>query len=192
VDASFFREMRPTPKASRASNGFEHGFLNMLEIAKVATTGAVAGLAYVREAILRSAGLEEGVVASLLGERFSQPLPSARLAKYIRATLLGPSEGLAHPDEDYPRFRVKTTVESIVHHDDGNLEIKPSEVLSWRFGDGIEAREVRFESWGPATAGPEALKWSLRIVGETLDPSSTPTGGEGESTDTPPSTAPGG
>jgi len=158
-------------EARQASNGFEHGFLNMHEIAKVATTRAVQGLAYMREAILRAAGLDDDVVASLVSQRFSHPLPSVRLARYIRATLLGPAQGLAHPEEDYPRFWVATKVESIVHRDDGKLDIKPTETLSWRFGDGTEARDVRYESWGPATAtSQDALEWSARIVGETLNP----------------------
>lgn len=158
-------------EARQASNGFEHGFLNMHEIAKVSTTRAVRGLAYMREAILRAAGLDDDVVASLSSERFSHPLPSVRLAKYIRATLLGPAQGLAHTEEDYPRFRVATKVESIVHREDGKLDIKPTETLSWRFGDGTGARHVRYESWGPATAtSQDTLEWSARIVGETLDP----------------------
>lgn len=135
--------------ARAASDGLEHGFLDVGVLRRYSTSRLESSAKYVREAIIRYAGVDEPSMTTLLESRFSSPMAVAPMSRYLRATLVGQTENLAAQDMRFPHFVADSRLKSVVRQEDGSLAITPEENLRPSFGDGTVATNLRYELWGP-------------------------------------------
>ncbi|MDD7965895.1 hypothetical protein [Actinomycetospora lemnae] len=138
-------------EAKKASDGFEHGYLDFETIKQYSATHHTAVAHYVRNAIIQFSGLADPLASRLLSPRFSRPLPSIPMAKYVRGVLHGDVSKLAQEDMAYPYVRVETIVKS-ASYSDATVDVTPEFRVTPVVGEGITARDLNFEVWGPDTA----------------------------------------
>ncbi|MCW2899246.1 MAG: hypothetical protein JWO67_1511 [Streptosporangiaceae bacterium] len=96
--------------AKSASDGLEHGILDLSAIHQKAVAAASATFGYVRFAILRLFGFEDP--ATELARRPPRDVLSMR--KMVRGHFVGPAEDPAPAGEPYPRLEWNSSVKDIV------------------------------------------------------------------------------
>lgn len=136
-------------EARKASDGFEHGFLDFEKIRTYSVARREPVAEYVRKALLEYSGLDDSVRPVLLADRLRLPIAATRLAKYLKATLVGPVEKLAPPELQYPMFRLTSAIKSVTNESDGTVTIQPEETGNALLGKGVIAMNPHLEVWGP-------------------------------------------
>ena len=136
-------------EARMASDGFEHGFLDFEKIRSYSVARREPVAKYVRMALLEYSRLEDSVRVTLLDDRLRLPIASTRLAKYLKATLVGPVDKLAPPELQYPMFRLRSAISSVTNEADGTVTIEPKETGDALLGEGVLAMNPHLEVWGP-------------------------------------------
>lgn len=135
--------------AKIASDGFEHGFLNFVEINTLAKGCRVQMANYVREEIFGQMALGDSTHSLLTKEPFHTPLGYWPLVKYIRGKLIGESSQLAANGSTYPFMKWKTTVKKCKEGKDGKLDVEISESYTAELSDEITFQPSSVEMWKP-------------------------------------------
>lgn len=136
-------------EARKASDGLEHGYLDVAKIREYSVAHALTVAGYVRDSILRFAVPEGTDIEGLRDSAFDAPLPSGRIGRLLRAVLVGPARSLAPQGSAYPNFIHEWTVDSVETDERGLVTINPRDALTPVVGDGIEVRDVEFKFRGP-------------------------------------------
>jgi hypothetical protein len=136
--------------ARKASDGLEHGFGRFVAIRSQARAARDRTAAYLRSAILDLLNIDETVRQKLLDAPFDQPIGPWHITAYLWATLVGPDARLAAEGEQYPRFRREIAIESVSPAEDGQSKMTVKETMTAVLGDGVQARDLQREIWGPA------------------------------------------
>ncbi len=98
-------------KSKKASDGFEHGFLEFEEIQELATDTRTKMAQYIRDEIFNQLELNENTFKILTKEPFEKPLGYWPVVKNIRGKLLGNNPELALEGNEYPIFRWSPTIQ---------------------------------------------------------------------------------
>jgi hypothetical protein len=111
--------------AKKASDGFEHGFANYVEIRKHAEAVARRTGAGVRRAIFDLLSLPVASRALLMADPYREPMDPRPLDQVVRGNLVGPAEGLAHNSQVYPCLRWNFGMADYLGEDDeGKMQFK--------------------------------------------------------------------
>jgi hypothetical protein len=141
--------------AKKASDGFEHGFLDFEVVLAHARDSWLKTSEYLRAAILDLSGVDAETQKTLVSPPFDSPLRS-HITRYFWGRLVGETNDLAAPGQEYPIFRwVSALKEFRRSHDGKNFTMTPEETLQARFHELLRFETDGFEIWGPATAVPE-------------------------------------
>lgn len=134
----------------KASDGFEHGFLDFAKVRDFALSAIEAGAAdHVRRAIFELSGVDGIVVDALREPRYIKPRADWPLARYLRGTFNGPAADLAPPDEQYPHFDWTVRINTFRRKDDGTYEVNFTDEPTLKVGAGVTASPGSLQVWGP-------------------------------------------
>lgn len=145
-----FRDELALYKAAKeASDGLEHGYKDYEVIRASAFQHRDRLASLVRAAIFDLASVDADTRSALLRPSCDTPIAASRFAKYIRCRLRGDVQALAPSTESYPRFQLASTIESVAVSNEGDVTVKPHELVTARLGEGVEALGLNLEVWGP-------------------------------------------
>ncbi len=133
---------------SDASNGFEHSYMPLNEVHRLASNVQERSADHVRRAIIELVGVPEDQRRVLLGAPFNSVNGSWPLIRYVRGKFMGPEDRLAPTGEAYPRLIWKGALDAYRRTPDGE-EVSFSDQIESRSGDGVEFVPEVFEVWGP-------------------------------------------
>lgn len=126
--------------AKNASDGLEHGFMDLRKVHKNALKAVDSTFRYVRLTILRLLGLEASHPE--LCNRTPLDVKSSR--KFIRGHFVGRGNELASPGQEYPLLEWNSSVQNITRSGD-EFSAQFKENLSVRCADGLSFRLHRME-----------------------------------------------
>lgn len=135
-------------KAKEASDGFEHGYLGYEAIRENAESVRHELAKHVRASIFRLANVACATIDELTRGPYDKPVGYWPLAKYVRGTLLGTSEQLAAPGNNYPFIKWNPVV-TACSVSDGNINITTKETFTAELGEGIGYNQRSYEVWQP-------------------------------------------
>lgn len=135
--------------ARKASDGLEHGFLDVGILRRYSTSRLEVSAGYVREAIIKYSGVSEDARTALLDPRFSRPMAIAQASRYLRAKVVGETGKLAASDMRHPHFVSDLRLKSVERLADGSLAVTPEDNLRAILGEGAVFQDPRWELWGP-------------------------------------------
>lgn len=133
-----------------ASDGFEHGFLDMGKMRTLTAGVRVRAAQHIRTEILEISGIDGAARAKLLAEPYHEPLGTRALVKYMRGKLVGSSENLAKQGNAYPILRWTSNIEAGQLDAAGKMQYQFNESYQVEFGEGIAFKPVRYEVWKPS------------------------------------------
>jgi len=133
-------------KVRKASDGFEHGFLDFHTIHATALDLRENTARYVRRAILKLARVPDGTIETLSKHPYAKPF-QLEYTKYLWGSLLGEGS-LARDDQLYPFVLWRSKASQKPWTDGPDPEIKFEETFTMKLGDGITFEPRRIEVWG--------------------------------------------
>ena len=134
-------------KAKKASDGFEHGFLDYGDIIKSSKDIRHRMAEYIRIALLEMCSLDEGNFNILSKEPFKKPLGCWPIVEYLRGKLIGESDLLAKEGNDYPFMRWEPTIIKASVDKNGKYNIKMKDAITKELSQGISFQPVSREVW---------------------------------------------
>jgi hypothetical protein len=137
--------------AKRSSDGLEHGFLDLSDVAQHAIASADATFTYVRRAIIDLVDLPAEIGAELM-EIKPKDVQSQR--KLIRGRLLGDAGNLALDGELYPRLEWRSSIESVVRSGSA-FEMKAREQFTARISPSVQFLPDSISVFGRLAEGQE-------------------------------------
>jgi hypothetical protein len=139
-------------KAKKASDGFEHAFLPLDEVHRLAAEVRDRTGEHLRRGLLVLAGIDEPALSELLGPKLAQPMTFLPIVKYLRGALIGAGEPAA-AGERYPFVVWQLSVKGFRAEGD-RQDVTWDETMTPRMGEGIQFRPVTVEMWSanPVTA----------------------------------------
>jgi hypothetical protein len=137
-------------KAKKASDGFEHGFLDFRDIHPLAQDVRHRMAEYVRGAIFELCVLDDAVTEILTKEPFDKPLGYWPPARYVWGRLRGSNPQLAVEGKAYPFLLWEPRVEECRVGEDGKIHVRFSETYTPELGEGISFEDGRHEVWEPS------------------------------------------
>jgi hypothetical protein len=135
-------------QAKRASDGFEHGFLDFGAVRSLAERARDETGRLLRRAILECADVPMEHTDKLLSPPFDIPLHSF-VTRYIWGTILGEGDNAAPRDKKYPSLEWRARLSAYKRNEDGTVTFSPEETPTVRFAEGFAFRPRRYEAWGP-------------------------------------------
>ncbi len=135
--------------AKKASDGFEHGYLDVPEVRNLSADRYRVVGKYVRTAILQALALQPDLFAKLTQGKIETALSCRPIAKYVHATLIGPVDKLAHGSRQYPMFQMHSALRGARTQADGSLSIDIDAKVTALLGENASYRDARIEYWGP-------------------------------------------
>jgi hypothetical protein len=134
-------------RAKRASDGFEHGFLDFGAVRTLAEQARDDTGRLLRQAILACAEVPAEHIEKLLSPPFDVPLKSF-ITRYIWGTILGEGDDPAPPANEYPSLEWRSRLSAYRRNEDGSVTLTPEETPTVRFAEGFAFRPRRYEAWG--------------------------------------------
>jgi hypothetical protein len=138
-------------RARRASDAFEHGFLDYDAVRKLARQALLQTSRYLRRAIFRLLELNEEILTRLFDGNYSVPRGPLLLACYLRGQLIGKIEDLAAETQQYPFFKMQSSLAKVGLCEDGTYGFSPELKLTPEIGPNALFRQERFEIWDGST-----------------------------------------
>jgi hypothetical protein len=154
--------------AKRASDGLEHGFLDLQEVHRKAVEASASTFQHVRSTILRLLGVDE-YRESQLAKRPPRDVQSLR--KLIRGHFIEVSGDLALPGEEYPRLEWLSAIKDVTRQGD-RFNLTFEEKLTVGCAPGVSFRGTAIEVRGRDEPGQPPLASAMQ--GEPLAVSVTP------------------
>ena len=144
--------------AKKASDGFEHGFLDFDRVRQLSRDVRDSAATYVRTAIFKYSSLEQPLRATLESSPRDIPMRS-HLTRYFWGDFLGEAADLAQRDLEYPHFEWTSRLKAF-KRTGRVVTFTPEETPVGRFSDAVQFRPARLEVWGPngvtsEPAGPQ-------------------------------------
>jgi hypothetical protein len=151
--------------AKRASDGLEHGFLELDEVARRAIASADTTFTCVRRTIIDLLNLPPEIGAELMEIR-PKDVQSAR--KVIRGRLLGAAADPAADDQLYPLLEWSSSIDSIVR-EGAAFHVKPREQVTIRTNPAVQFSFDKIEMIGRLAEGeqPRQLREEEVSVSQT-------------------------
>lgn len=144
--------------AKSASDGLEHGFLDLQEVNRKAIEASVSTFQYVRSAILRLLRVGE-YRDSQLARRPPRDVQSLR--KLIRGRFIGVSDDLAPPGEEYPRLEWFSAIKDVTRQGD-RFNLTFEEKLTVRCAPGVGFQGMAIEIRGRDEPGQPPLTSAMQ------------------------------
>ncbi len=135
-------------KVRKASDGFEHGFLDFHDIRDTALDLREKAGAYLRQALFRLSGLPQSVAAELTEHPYTRPF-QLEYTKYLWGSLRGKGDALNAEEQEFPFVRWRSKASPKAGTTGPDPEITFAETLTPRLGPGIALQLRRLEVWGP-------------------------------------------
>jgi hypothetical protein len=154
--------------AKKASDGLEHGFLELDEVARHAIASASVTFTCVRRTIIDLLDLPSEISAELM-EIKPKDVQSAR--KAIRGRLVGAASDPAADGEMYPRLEWRYFIDSVVREEKA-FHIHGKEQITVRTNSAVQFRFDRIEAVGRLAEGEQPRELSEDELNLTLLPGS--------------------
>ncbi len=138
--------------AKRASDGLEHGFLELDEVARHAIASAETTFMCVRHTIIDLLDMPREIGAELM-EIKPKDVQSAR--KAIRGQLIGAAADPAAPDHFYPLLEWSSSIDAVVR-EGATFQVRPKERITVRTNPAVQFRLDRIEMVGRLTEGEQS------------------------------------
>jgi len=153
--------------ARQASDGVEHGFMEMSDLNKRALFATATTFGYVRASMLSLLGISEDDFPDL----FSRPPRDVlSLRKLVRGRLLGDSEELAPEGEEYPYLEWRSQVRSVTRDED-EFSVTFDEHFTVRTHPDIHFEGHAFEARGRLEEGRDPIRLDAPMEVRTGEPS---------------------
>ena len=145
--------------AKRASDGIEHGFLEMDEIRPLAISVRDKTAGYLRKAIIELVNLPQGVAEELLAKPYDIPLGTEGYIRYLRGAILSNNDDVAAAGSEYPFIEWRFGVKDFSVDKDGSMHFSFSNSMTPRIAEGASFHPKRVEVYGPegVVATPKQL-----------------------------------
>jgi hypothetical protein len=134
-------------KAKEASDGFEHGYLDYVEIISKSKDVRHRMANYIRNAILQMVGLSDETHQVLISAPFDKPLGDWAVVKYLRGKLTGAKDELAAEENAYPFMRWRQTINTTSIESDGKINVVFNETFTPELGKGTSFQAETLEIW---------------------------------------------
>ncbi len=148
--------------AKKASDGLEHGYLGLDEVARHALKCTDRTFHYVRKTLVELLDLSESSAEKLLAIK---PKDVQSLRKVVRGRFLGSAEEMAHGDEMYPTLVWTSGIDSM-EREDSTISFEGRENLTVRANSDLTFQLDRFEVHGRLEEGQ--LPINIQPVAEIL------------------------
>jgi hypothetical protein len=142
--------------AKLASDGFEHGFLELDKVAESALAAGDKTFEYVRASILRLLAIDPVIQAKILNDAV---LDVQSKRQIVRGTLVGDGPDLSAPDEQYPIVRWERSL-STIELDAGVVGSESTNKFIATLADGIELELNTLDDVQRVSAGAIQVKRS--------------------------------
>jgi hypothetical protein len=134
-------------KVKRASDGFEHGFLNFHDIRTTALALRESAAGYLRRALLRLSGIPASTVSQLVSHPYTKPF-QLEYTKYLWGTLKGKTDQLAAPDQEFPIVTWRSKPSQRPNTKGPDPEIIFEESFTPQLAPRVQFQLRRLEVWG--------------------------------------------
>jgi len=159
-----FQSDKKTYDAARtASDGVEHGFMEMNEVHKRAVSATEATFLYVRTAILGVLGIDDDEEFHELHARPPRDVQSLR--KMVRGKFIGEQDDIAPPGEEYPYLEWRSNIRTITRTGD-EFSLTYNEHFTVRCHPDVGFQGLAFEARGRLQAGQSPMTVE---VGQEID-----------------------
>ena len=139
--------------AKNASDGFEHGFMNLVAVRRLAQQVHVTVATYLREAVFELLdGLSDDIRSTLLGPQFQRPRGPLAVDKYFWGKLKGQGEKLSADGFRYPCLDWSEKISKVSEGADGTWSFSFDDKMTVRCGDGFGIQRTRYEVWDVSAA----------------------------------------
>ncbi len=139
-------------QAKKASDGFEHGFLDFGEVRQSATACLAKAVSYLRTAILDLAMEQPGQIDGIREGKYAEPLGAWPLIRVIRGKLIGDVANLAPEGHAYPMIDWKYKLKRFRRDKSGKFRAFPEESLRTSFAPGLSIIDQTYALFGPTGA----------------------------------------
>jgi hypothetical protein len=133
--------------AKSISDKFEHGFVNYGALRPEAINVVVKTARYLRSAVIRLSGVDDGIKQVLMSEPYDSPSGPLQLVKYIWGTLTAQTEQLPRDGQAYPICQWKSVVDKVSLDDQGRYTFRLNETITPLLGEGVKLRLDKHEVW---------------------------------------------
>lgn len=135
--------------AKAASDGFEHGFMPFAQLREKAKKVRNLTAKYLRESVLDLLDVENQVREKLIEKPYNEPIGNWKTVIYLRGKLVGNTDTLATPENQYPILRWERTITEVKLV--GNYEYNVSFNMKWaeELAEGVTFQPDRLEVWAP-------------------------------------------
>jgi len=134
-------------KAKKASDGFEHGFLEYQKIRELSKEVRNKMAKYTRTAIIELCDLKKDKMNILLAEPYNKPLGYWPIVKYLRGKLIGEGDQLAAEGNTYPFIKWKYAYKTALEDETKKLNISIKDFIIPELGRGIVFKPISHEIW---------------------------------------------
>ena len=131
----------------KASDGFEHGFLEFSELQEHSRGARLTIAGHLRRTLISVLELDTDDAMTLQSAPYGQP-GHLGVAKYLRGSLSSKSDQLAHPDQLHPFLKWRTTLKEEASDNSDEIKVKIEETITGVFADGVSFRPTTIEVWG--------------------------------------------
>jgi hypothetical protein len=135
-------------EARQASDGFEHGYLEISKIRALSSTRLNELWKCIRRAILRALDITDP-----LGDHDEdvqgQPLPCVRTGRRVTAELVATEAELASGPLEYPMLSLSSEIKAVRHHPGGRYDIDYKDEYSFHIAPGAVFSNLRVEIVAP-------------------------------------------
>jgi hypothetical protein len=124
-------------KAKSASDGLEHGFMDLGEIHGYASSVRQSTARYLRSAIIELSDVNDAAKEVLQSAKYLSPLESWQFTKNLRGWLIADHDQLAAPDQLYPRIAWESSYRYVRLNEHGEVDVGFDENLRVIAGPGV-------------------------------------------------------
>jgi hypothetical protein len=153
--------------ARKASDGFEHSFLDFELARDLSRQVRDSASVHIRSSVIELAGLTDPARAALLAPPRDTPIRSF-LTRYVWGEIIGDVEPISLPGEEYPALRWESRLKGF-ERDGRILRVEPEESMGVRIAKGLTLRITSVEAFGPYgikyTPGGSNLKVTRAATG---------------------------
>ncbi len=128
------------------SNGFEHGYMPLDALRKLAREVRDQAATYLRTAILDLSNVPTAPRNEMLVSPYDSPLIGFPFTKYLRGTISGSGDPAA-PGQRYPLVEWRTDIRSLRKTDDGCHDVQWNEKITPRMGPQMQMTKISVELW---------------------------------------------
>jgi hypothetical protein len=157
--------------AKKASDGFEHAFLDFALVRDLAVAARDQTARYLRASVFDFLQVPGDAREALEEAPYDTPLRSF-YSRYMWGALVGDSDELAAPRQEYPMLTWRSRLVKWAAAGD-SYDAAPEEIMTPRIADALQFRRDRFEVWGAAGVDVRAGEERAEDDGSLSPPTQT-------------------